>query len=473
MPSRARPVSANWCLSGAVVGSLLLVACSGNNEPKVAEPAANQPKPAESIRRLDAPSARSVSLSSKLNTYRLQTFGTRMDVEHKNVLYTAAYRHAVYMNGINSGQYVASGATGAPPGVADDIINGGSTYEDFRGEATLPSTTATGVVHIFPALFTNDDLWSRITAVVGGPDLLRNAGPRTVNEFYLFDGTVLDTTSGDPGFFRGYNLDTLNNTNPAIYQFDAVDNIWYSRRGRKTLMRAALRSFGFATPQDGDVSYYPWPVLDGRFLGALTTVSQNPAIAQFGFWPNDGNTDVCPYGLDTDIKDVTIPPAPLTVPDVVRHQYSGPPIHITLPINEPFLLNTADLAGGIAIYFRKLPTASDTHNPQTKPNDAIRRYYTAFFTGLNGGNFGYAFVDGGPTAGDYDYTGCGNTETVDPGDETHNAELLIVPNEPLEPLSWYEVGVRLRTASYVLPGDTTDETAFFSWQFKTNDKTPY
>lgn len=470
MPSRARPVSANWYLSGAIVGSLLLVACSGNEQPKVAEPAANQPKPAESIKRLDAPSARSLSLSSKLNTYRLQTFGTRMDVEHKNVLYTAAYRHAVYLNGVNCGQYVASGATGAPPGVADDLIDGASDYTDVRGEATLPSTTATGVVHIFPALFTNDDLWSRIAAVVGGPDLLRNAGPRTVNEFYLFDGAIQDD-NGDPTFFRGYNLDTLNNTNPALYQFDAVDNIWYSRRGRKTLMRAGLRAFGFATPQDGDVSYYPWPVLDGRFLGALTTVTQNPAIAQLGIWPNDGNTDVCPYGLDTDMKDVVTPPPPLTITDVVRHQYSGPPIHVTLPVNEPFLLNDTDFAGGMQIYFRKLQTDPQTGVDQPVPNTSIRKFFTPFFTGLNGGVWASAYATGSPT--DYDYDGCGNSEKVDEGDEMHNGELVIVPNEPLEPLSWYEVGVRLHTASYVLPGDTTDETDFFVWRFKTNNKTPY
>ena len=467
----SRPITAIGC-SAALVGVALLAGCTGDEAALTSPGAASDPKPAESISRLDAPSSRSMNLSSKLNTYRLQTYGTRMDVAHKNVLYTAAYRHATYLQSINSVEYNPRGGAGVPPGEPTDDITTESEYADLRDETVEPTATS-----IFPANYTNSDVWSRVTAVVGGPSLLGSRSARTLNEFYIFNGDVL-TLDGDASEFRGFNLDTGANADPDRYHFDAIDNLWYSRRGRVNLMRADLRYFGYGHPSDSPASGgeidYPWPIMDGQFLGVVTTVSPSPAVAQFGHWPDDENTDVNPYGLDTDMREIVTPPEGLEIDDVVPNQYSGPPIHVTVPVLEPFLQNESYPAGGVVVMFRKSPIDHETGEEQLPPDAFIAPYYTAIFRGLNGGVFAEVFHDGAQT--EFDYMALGNSVEYDEGDEMRNGELLIIPTQPLEPNSWYDVGVYLRTASYRLPDAPLIEddgtVNMFIWHFKTNGNVP-
>ena len=81
-----------------------------------------------------------------------------------------------------------------------------------------------------------------------------------------------------------------------------------------------MRYFGYGNPRDGGINP-PFPILDGKFRGCLATMGINPAVARLGYWPNESSV-VTRYGLDTDIGGPT--------------QYSGVPIHISLPVDEPF-----------------------------------------------------------------------------------------------------------------------------------------
>jgi hypothetical protein len=144
-------------------------------------------------------------------------------------------------------------------------------------------------------------------------------GAAIPSEVYIFDGDIY-RTDGSIGELRGY----------AERDGSAVENIWYARRGRVPAMRAALRSFGFGhksyTSVQNGAFAPPFPILNNRFIGVAVLLAAQPAIAARSVWPNDGNEDVRPYGLDTDLSG--------------PNQYSGPPIHVTLPVDEPFLRNT-------------------------------------------------------------------------------------------------------------------------------------
>ena len=415
-------------LVGGIV--ILLAGCSGDESPKVNPGAANAPKPAESIIRLDSPFDRSLAYTAQLNTRRLETFRTEMPVIHSNVAYTAAYRHAVYLNTLNSAEYQPNGANpnGDPVQASTDTITGGTAYATLRAE-TPPAGN-----RIFPALFTNSAAYARVAAVVGSPDLLAGCSPSDINEFFVFNG-----------------------------------NIPTSSRGRTALMRASLKAWAYGSAYDGNCVCPPWPILDQRFMGTVTTVTYAQKVAMLGYWPNPNNNDVCPYGLDTDIASVGGAAN-------VRYDYSGPPIHITIPVAEPFVMNADTFAGGVTVSFRKLGGSDDDGVTQAQPNAGIVRNMVLrlrqsgrFRFILRGGQT----VNNVTTPGPYDYSFLPSAPAFDAGDQLRDGELIMVPTEPLEPDSWYEVGVRLRTASYVLPVDSTDETQLFTWRFKTNRKTPY
>ena len=444
--------------------ALLLAGCSGNEASKISPGASNNPKPAQSITRLDAPYDRSFNYTLQLNNRRFETFGVNMPVTHSNVAYTAAFRHAVFLNTTNSANYRPNGASGQPVGTESAIITGDTPYASFRTEA---APAATG---IFPALFTNTDSYSRVAAVVGSPDLLSGIAASDVREFFVFNGNIPTATAGAAGQLRGFNLDASTNANPTKYLFTPVDNIWYSSRGRTALMRASLKAWAYGSAYDGNNCLCPpWPIVGQRFLGTVTTVNYAQKVAMFGFWPSRNNTDVSPYGLDPDIATVG-------GVDNVRHDYSGPPIHITLPVAEPFLMHPTRFAGGVTLSFRKLGGGSSDDIPQPLPNSSIQR--TLVFRMRQTGIIRTLWnnpqtVGGVPGPGPYDYSFLGSSSSFDAGDEMQNGELIMVPTEPLEPNSWYEVGVRLRTPSYVLPVDSTNESELFTWRFRTNTKTPY
>lgn len=317
----------------------LVVGCSGDQNPLTAA-GENQEKPADSVYRESSPQPRSGQLESRLDTYRQQTYlpsGVAPGrVPHDDVPYTAAYRHAIYLNGLNSITW--SRATPSAPDA--QIITSASEYEQLLNE---PGGVAAGE---FPALFTSNSLYTRLEAVRGGRDTLAagNARSTTVFESYVFDGNV-EKKDGTQSFFRGFE-----NTRAT---FDAVQNAWYSRRGRMLLARPSLRYFGYGQKcDDGRVpcASVPYPIMDGQFLGVMVSLHSYPLVQKLGWWPNNGNTDVIPYGLDTDTAG----------PD----QYSGTPIHITIPINQPIPRTT----GVRSLTFTRVDSAGVAQAPSTYPS---------------------------------------------------------------------------------------------------------
>lgn len=304
--------------------AVVIAACSGGQEPLV-QAGQTQVKPADSVYRESSPQPRSQVLAAELDTLRRQTYlispvpapaplGAFPPavapgfVPHDDVPYTEAYRHAVYLNGINSSAWLYSN----PAGADTKFINSASEYEDLLPESVVAPTGGA-----YPALFTHPNLFQRLEAVRGGRDVLAagNCKSSTVYETYIFNGNV-EKPNGTVSFFRGFDSSRGS--------IDAVLNAWYERRGRMLLARGSLRYFGYGQKCDDprvDCSRVPYPILDGQFLGVLTTLHSYPLVSQFGWWPNDGNTDVIPYGLDTDIGG--------------PEQYAGVPIHITLPVSQP------------------------------------------------------------------------------------------------------------------------------------------
>lgn len=443
-------------LSSSLVGGLVLLcaSCSTEDKSPLNAPAANgQPQPAQSQVRLQAPNPRSSNLTAKLNLYRAQSLSVlvpaRADVSHSNVLYTAAVRHSVYMNSVNSVNYNPNGSDGLPVGVVTTAITPASPYAKFRSELVKPTNTS-----IFPAFLTNTDIYARFAAIVGSPDVLNAAG--VANEFYVFNGDVpLDT--GLNSEFRGYS------------DGDVIDSIWYSRRGRATLMRTDLSFIGYGSVDDQIQGQSPkpppgWEVVGGKFLGSLATLSNAHAQHALSVWPKDFQTGVRTYGTDTDLDKIS------QNPTTVRHQYAGPPIHVTLPTTQPFLLHTATVAGGIRVGFRKAKASPlDTSLPQDPPRSDIMRAVTLVWKS-NGSLASAIYLTNPP--GEYEYEIVGNTTMASVGDELRNGELIMIPNEPLEPLTWYEVSVRLRTIDTSFP-NTTNDSDFYTWHFQTDSSSPY
>ncbi len=444
-----------WVGTAGVVGALLLAGCSGNESPNVNPGANNAAKPAESITRQSAPSSQG-SLISQINTLRRQSFSAfggvvsdgSVDISGSNVVYTAAYRHAVNLNTANSGNYQPNGATGLPIGAETATVSTASTLLTLRGE--FPN----GNNAIFPALFTNTTPFARVAAVVGSPDILRNCQPSDVHEWGIFNGDQAKE-NGDPSDFRGFNLYTLDNANPSRYLFTPVDTAWYSWRGRLLLQRYDTLYVGYGAAADGAGSSScicpPFPIFNGNFIGVMTTVSQGSGQAfgqpaRTGEWPQPGATNVCPYGVDPDIGKTAVP-AIAPVP------YSGPPISLTFPTREPFLVSNVTL--GLGIGFEKVSGAASA---------GFSSSYVAYFKNPTGGTF-VAFPGG---AGGF--TALASTVPVDVANVIREGELLIIPTGPLEKNTAYQVTVRVNTASlsYTFPGPL--QTNVQTWQFTTGNQ---
>lgn len=274
------------------------------------------PKPADTINRAASPQPRSDALTYHLAQYRSEALGPSaglFQARHDDVLYTAAVRHAIYLNTINSAAVPAYG--GGPESLN---ITPSTAYGTMRTEPVVGGSP-------WPMLFTSSDLVGRIQAVFGGATLLNSIGADRyqVDELYLFDGDIW-TTSGNISDFRSYPKTVA----------DPVESVWYQRRGRQHLMRASLVYFGYGAKDDpvpnGVVAIPPYPILNNRFVGALNVVHSRPMAGALGWWPNNNNQNVNPFGLDTDMGGT--------------EQYSGPPLHITLPVAEPILATNGALA---------------------------------------------------------------------------------------------------------------------------------
>jgi hypothetical protein len=330
--------------AGALVAALL-AGCSEGDSALNQNPGGVVPPP-ESVNRHSAPSGRTTELVRRLNTLRVQTYQDELvangmpvaevpgfvGVGGSNELYTAAVRHAIYLNSINSAASVTSNGVVGPGEPGTTVTPEASQYDDLTDEDVQPASVAWP----FPAMYTAPLPVQRVVAVRGGPDLVRlyRSDARRVDEMYVFNGNVW-TNNGTLSAFRGFNTDNVTDLS------GPVDNLWYSPRGRVLLMRATLRSIGFGNPYDrieGSVAQPPYPILGGRFAGVFLGLSEQTLVAQPGFWPNNGNTDVMPYGLHT---------GPGSRGGDAYSGYQGPPIHFTLPVAEPLI--SADGALRISI----------------------------------------------------------------------------------------------------------------------------
>jgi len=321
-----------------VSACLLLTAC-GEGPTAMPAPVGDE-QPPNSVGKMSAPSAYKNSLTNKLNNYRAQTYGTRMDVAHSDVLYTAAFRHAKNINSVNSAGVSTRPLPGADPGIEQQTITPDSSLTDLE-EDSAPGTTDQ-----FPVMFTSVNRYNRVRAVVGGDSLIFTGGVgRVVFENYDFNGniTAIDGLNSE---FRGFSLEQRLNASQAVtgdndFRYDPVDTLWYSRRGRHALIQPTMKKWAYASVLDDSIGTPPYPILSGRFLGSTLAVADRPLTQQLGVWPNNGNTDVTPYGLDTDLSEIL-------QEDGGDSAYGGPPIHITLPAAEPFLkitLSFTDLDG--------------------------------------------------------------------------------------------------------------------------------
>lgn len=301
----------------AVCGALWLAGCSNNvAEGTVISIPDSSPKPPESVSRLQSPAGRTGVVLNQIAQYRYESgysaaTGTSTfnayPIAADNVLFTAAFRHAVYLNTLNS---AGSGVPGSIGPGDTGAITASTSYEALYAESVVGGSP-------YPSLYTGTGLENRVKAVVGGGNLLTayGSGNMSLAELYVFDGDV-STGAGTTSDLRGYPYASSN----------AAENIWYSRRGRQHLMRPSLRYIGFGQKDDpaesGRGVAPPYPILSGQFIGTWVLASSKPAVSVESVWPNDGNQNVNPFGLDTDMN------GPL--------QYSGPPIHMTLPVSQPF-----------------------------------------------------------------------------------------------------------------------------------------
>ncbi len=440
--------------------ALLLASCENSTQPLNAGGSDITPKPKESVEREQAPVDRAQALTAKLNLYRQQTFGSAQDVSHVNVLFTAAKRHAAYLNTINSKNYNRQqGSSGAE----DTQITPSTNLNILRNEALVP--TAAGN---FPAFYTDTLLYNRVAAVVGSTDLLNGNGSSGVRllENYVFNGNIANPADArNVSAFRGFNLDLRTDADPTKYVFDESDNLWYSRNGRLLAMRAATRAVGYASRYDASSTDTIYPLLGGRFRGVWISLETADLVAQRGFWPNEFNSNVNPYGLDTDIDG--------------RVTYCGPPIHVTLPVAEPILGTSAaaiagsvpaQAAAGVVVSLRKLvttPTGVAQSDPQN--TTSIVRTFKVLWSSGSGTTTFYSPALG--TNANYEYSGAITRLPIIQGFELRDGEFFLIPTEPLEPNSWYEVGIRLRTTSYSFE-DVRNSNSQVIWQFKTNGNTP-
>jgi len=299
-------------LAGLGVLAAITAGCGSDGASPSVQTDRTKEKPANSVYREASPGTRSQALTAAYNAYRQQAFGsTAFNVAHDDVAYTAAFRHAVYLNTVNSSMY--SSAASIPSSGDTNLLNADLSLDSLMEEPLAPIT---GLA--YPALYTSTSLWARLEAPVGGRGLADSIGAdaTSINEFYSFNGDI-PRTDGTVSTYRGYPV-TIGN---------AIDNVWYSRLGRASAMRAAVRFFGYGQKDDtsGPFGQFnpPYPVLNGKFLGVTTIIAGKPAVAAQSTWPNNGNQNVNPYGLDTDLTGIT--------------QFSGPPLHFTLPVDEPIL----------------------------------------------------------------------------------------------------------------------------------------
>ncbi len=324
------------------IGMVALIAggCSGNGELLTAPAAAGSEQPPSSVEKIGGPSSYK-ALTTKLNNYRSQTYGVGQPytATFNDTLYTAAYRHSKNVESTNSAD--ASRRVGVVSGVEVLTITSASTLTTLSSEIGAVNTLATQAE--YPLLFTSVDKYNRVRAVQGGDNLLFNqsANGSVLFENFVFNGNTT-TLAGKNSEFRGFNLDLFYNASAIVgdndFAFDIVDNLWYTRRGRHALIQPTMRQWAYGSHADTGLGMpYPYPILNGRFLGTALSIADRPLTQMQGVWPNDGNIDVTPYGLDTDLQNV--------LPAVAQDSaYAGPPIHFTLPVAEPFVSITLNFA---------------------------------------------------------------------------------------------------------------------------------
>ncbi|TVR14585.1 MAG: hypothetical protein EA401_04205 [Planctomycetota bacterium] len=322
-----RPVAA-VALGSAV---LLAAACSitlDEHQGRQNTNSPGQPAPEGSIAQL-SDTGTSAEAVWQINEFRRQAFGNdNFDLRNSRVLYTAALRHAGYLDSINSREGIS--------GPAEDNVPLNSAYVSLLGEEVMPLIPELNMPSnhsdpVWPAMFTHTELRSRVLAVRGGRDLLQaNSGAVSLSEHYWFDNAgPLLTLSGRLSDFRSV-------ARPQYGRFDLNDaeSLWHNPLARPALMRPSVRHLGVANKFDARSkngnNVPPFPLFNGAFGGVMISAEERSpvTVTAMSFWPSDGLEGVSPWGFDGPRRwgDDQRPLHP---------HYSGPVLHVTLPTTEP------------------------------------------------------------------------------------------------------------------------------------------
>jgi hypothetical protein len=445
-----------YLLSTVLVG-LALTSCGSNTEGTLTPPGTSG-----GVTRLSAPVARSMNEISTLNSYRSQAFSVLASngssVNHSNILYTAAYRHSVFLNTVNSANYDPITLRGIP----GSTVTGSSSTDELRDEKVVSQSSGS-----YPAYATAVTPWNRVNAVQGGAGLLSQLMGEGIKEYYLFDGDIPKSTGSTTGSGSG----STSSEGEHLRGFSTadttalIDNLWYSRKGRFAMLRPNLLAIGVGQPTDSQLSGVitpPWPFLDGRFQGTVTCAYGRADQKLLSVWPKDGSTTIRTMGVDTDIAKLVNVSSGLSVDAVVPHSYGGPPITVTLPINVPFLLNPTNVVGGVTVGFRKLEVDPLTGSAQAPPASMMSTYIMVMFAmpvSSSSGSATQVVFSSVSQATDtrYQFGVVGSTTTTTStgtgtgaqaqDDNLRFGDLVLIPTGPLEPSSWYEVAVRLRSTA--------------------------
>jgi hypothetical protein len=334
-------VRTSWPTRIGICASLAaLIGCGGSVKkptlgPLVSTNPPNQAASEGSVTVLADPGFTNTYLA-KINAYRSQAYGGLVaPIAYSPVLYTAALRHAGYLDSINSEE----GVSGSPK----TNLTLSSDYFDLINEPVetkLPPASGNNgqPQPAWPAFFTNNNLRKRVTAVVGGRQLLDSYRSVTLSEDYLVAGgapLVDPEAEGDDvplSNFRGVSIDRYG-----FSGYADADNLWNHPFARLNLMRASTTYFGVGLVTDARAQNKgripPYPLFDNQFGGVAMTMEARWPVTVVGesVWPPDGG-EVWPWGLD----GVQVDPndADETIPDLDPY-YSGPIISITLPGSGP------------------------------------------------------------------------------------------------------------------------------------------
>lgn len=275
---------------GLPVVAVALVGCGGGDDgagPLLPLTSFGTPASDESLPQWDNYAAH-VAYISEINAARRDAFDSpALGIDYSSVLYTAAVRHAGYLDSINSGE----GRNGSD---AENIVIE-TTYTALADETVIPkapddqSGIDIGNEPIWPVFFTDTTVRNRVLAVHGGPDLI--AG-RTVYEDYLVNsGTMFYGNPGSAGILISEFRAHSGGDSFGLSGYSDAMNMWHHPFMRLMAMRPSTKYLGIGLKNDARArnnGYIPpFPLLDDKFAGVVLWAEDTAPIIPIykGIWP--------------------------------------------------------------------------------------------------------------------------------------------------------------------------------------------